>query len=238
MLKKILCLIISTGFMSLNAQAQSNSNSATTTTKATATLSSNCIISAQNVSFSMINLPISSQTSTSSMSVLCSKNASYTIGLAYGGVYGTGTNEGYWSVTGAPKYTLAYYDASGARKVNVEANSISSYATYMRTNYPTIPLVTTVAGFSWGNIGTFNVGSAYGYGKMIGISSGDSIAYSIQVPNNPGQIWNSGNYNYTDTGSGSTQSIPIVATLVPSQTTSAYPSADMYMDTVVATINY
>jgi hypothetical protein len=78
----------------------------------------------------------------------------------------------------------------------------------------------------------------YAYGKMSGAAKGDSIAYSIQLPGDSSKVWNAGNYSYTTTGTGSNQSIPVVASLVPSQTASPYPSADTYLDTVIATISY
>lgn len=72
---------------------------------------------------------------------------------------------------------------------------------------------------------------------MNGEVSGDTIAYSIQLPSNSSEAQNAGEDDYTSTGTGSTQSIPVVATLQPSQTGDRYPVSDMYMD-VVTTLSH
>src|SRR5579875_1195090 len=82
-------LLLSIGVISDVSYAQTSSTT-TATAKASATLAALCTISSQNVNFGQISLPIGSQTSTSSMTVQCTKGSSYTIGLAYGGVYGQG----------------------------------------------------------------------------------------------------------------------------------------------------
>lgn len=194
-MKKIFIFTIGLlGFFSQLGYAQS-SGSITANAKTTATLASVCTISAQNVNFGQISLPVSAQTSTSSMSVQCTKGSTYTISLAYGGVYGTGSS--------------GTFEASSCYGLQFPPPSCF----YSYSNY-------------------------YNYGKMSGAASGDSIAYSIQVPNNPSQVWNTGNYSYSSTGTGSNQSISIIANLVPSQTTNQFPTPDNYSDTVTATITY
>jgi spore coat protein U-like protein len=186
-MKKLAILLIGLMLSNFSAFAQT-SGSVTANTKASATLAAMCTISSQNVSFGQIALPVSNQSATSSIAVQCTKGSSYTIGLAYGGVYGQGTSE---------------YETCGPD------------------------------GCEW-HLGN----TAYGYGMMNGTSQGDKIAYSIQVPNNASEVWNAGEYNYTSTGTGLSQSIPVVATLQPSQTTDKYPAADTYLDTVTATLTY
>lgn len=172
---------------------------ASASTQAKATLSAVCTISAQNLSFGNLVLPISAQTASSSMSVLCSKNANYTVGLAYGGVYGTTSTQ-----------TIAH-----------EYQSCVGFGDPPPECYYYTTTTTT-----------------YNYGKMLGVAKGDYIGYSIQVPNQPSEVWNAGNYSYSSTGTGVSQSIPVVGTLVPSQSGSKYPIPDSYMDTVTATINF
>lgn len=219
-MKKIIMLL--TFFMTFGiAQAQVASNT-TTNAKATATLASVCTIAAQNVNFGQISLPVSAQSATSSMSVQCTKGSSYTIGLAYGGIYAG------QSVTQAiigtqnipPQCSNCIYNIIGTYTNGVLTSTDTECACYMSGWKPT----TTT--------------TYYAYGKMNGASQGDNIAYAIQVPNNPSQVWNTGNYTYTASGIGLSQSIPIVATLVPGQTTDKYPAADSYVDVVTATITY
>lgn len=183
--------------------------------QATATLAAECTISAQDLAFGNLVLPLSAQSASSSMTVLCSKNHAYTIGLAYGGAYGKGSvtvatePDGY--DYGTKQYICSY-----------SANGVSGTFEQSSIMCP----------------GSYTVGVSYTYGKMIGVSSGDSIGYSIQVPGSPSKVWNTGESSYADTGTGVSQTIPVVGTLVPAQSSSTYPTPDYYMDTVTATVNF
>jgi spore coat protein U-like protein len=208
-------------------------------TKATATLSSACTISAQNLSFGSLTLPLSSQSASSSMSVLCSKSHAYTVGLAYGGVYGQGP--------GIVGYIIATNDngqeylsnASGTIGNNVMSSCGSPDCNpYAGSTLKSVGTINCNVGGSNCTLYSATITTAYTYGKMLGVAKGDSIGYSIQVPNQPGKIWNTGNASYSDTGTGVSQTIPVVGTLVPSQSGSNYPTPDMYMDTVTATVNF
>jgi spore coat protein U-like protein len=208
-MNKILFALLAVSITSFTATAQTiPSATSTTSVKASATLAAVCSISSQNVNFGQISLPVSAQSATSSMNVQCTKNSPYTIGLAYGGIYGTANTV--QTQTGTTQ-TL--------QCIHVFWGKCDQYTTV------STPVYTTTTTY-------------YAYGKMSGSSSGDTIAYSIQVPNQPSQVWNTGNYSYSSTGSGISQSIPIIATLLPSQTADSYPAADSYLDTVTATITY
>jgi spore coat protein U-like protein len=216
--------------------ASSYAGSSVANPKATAVIASSCQISAQNLAFGNLVLPLSAQSASSTMSVLCSKNASYTIALAYGGVYGTGTNGDYWVHEGCPKSCNSnynwYYEYNSAGQIINEQQ------------YPNGPIIngattTTIPGATYNSSnGTYTVGTTYAYGEMIGVASGDHVAYAISVPGNSAAIWNTGNTNYTATGTGATQTLPINGKLVPAQSSSTYPTPDYYMDTVTATITY
>lgn len=203
--------------------------SATANPKTTATISATCTINAQNLNFGNLVLPISAQSASTSMTVLCSKNAPYTVGLAYGGVYGVSqtVNSPYLS-TGSYKYIQG-------------GTALYWVCTYTATS-PTGQTATTTqtsATSSCPNISqTQSFTVSYAYGKMIGAMSGDQIGYSIQVPNNPAQIWNAGNSSYSSTGTGDNQTISVTGSLVPSQTSNSYPTPDSYSDTVTAIVSF
>jgi spore coat protein U-like protein len=246
-----------------------NAASSSATEKATATISASCALSVQNLSFGNLVLPLASQSASTSMSVLCNNKASYTIGLAYGGIYGqsgvtgnyftsgnfpsgnhcqTNTNFSggdFGSYAGATACEFNEYNASGSLigsyMVSATiANASSTPSTI--TNGKTYEFVTNTTDSSPPNTtlsnGKYIQGISYSYGKMIGVMSGDNIAYSIQVPNNPGQVWNAGNSSYSSTGTGATQSIPVVGTIIPAQSGGNYPTPDTYMDTVTTLINF
>jgi spore coat protein U-like protein len=211
--------------LALFSHANAQTHSTTANAKATATLASVCTLGSQNVNFGLISLPVGAQSATSSLTVLCTKGSTYTIGLAYGGVYGQGTipNGNYW----VNEYN-GYWN---------EYNSSGTLLSSVHTGYYS-PDTSCNQGNTGNGKSCAVAGNAYGYGVMTGTAKGDTIAYFIQVPNNPSQVWNSGNYSYSSTGTGANQSIPVVATLKPSNTPSSYPTADSYLDTVTATITY
>jgi spore coat protein U-like protein len=231
----------------LNAYAQTHSINANP--KATATLAANCTISTQNVSFGTLILPLAAQSASSSMSVLCSKNASYKVGLAYGGIYGAGTNGNYWKEAGCKSSDgscFAYgswwdeYNSSGTKissqELNWQQGQIPS-GVIIPANFQTSSIDLTSQGALINNV-VLQVGTAYGYGELIGVASADHVGYFIQVPNQPSEVWNTNEYSYSATGTGVAQSIPVVATIVPSQSGHSYPTPDTYMDVVTATVSY
>jgi spore coat protein U-like protein len=218
-------LSFTVALLSITGSHQVLAGTTSANAQATATLSSSCTISAQNLSFGALTLPLSSQTASSSMNVLCSKNHAYTVGLTYGGVYG-GQNAGdYWVPTGSTGQAAIYteYNSSG--------QAIGSLVS------PNMPPNTTWNQSINSPVYTVNA-TYYGYGKMVGVMSGDTVGYFIQVPNQPGEVWNNGNYSYSGTGTGDNQTLPIVGTLVPGQSGSAYPTPDSYADTVTATVSF
>lgn len=222
--------------LSVSLSTESYAGTSTASPKATATIPSACTISAQNIAFGNLVLPISAQTASSTMTVLCSNKASYTVGLAYGGVYGQGgTNTGnYWVEEGCGAGTGGCFNDG---TWYYEYNASGTFIAKQEDNWATgqSPANTT---------GPYQVGGsypehyvAYAYGEMTGVAKGDHIGYFIAVPGGS-NVWNAGESNYTAAGIGSSQSITMKATLVPAQSTSSYPSPDSYMDTVVATISY
>lgn len=74
--------------------------------QASAQIENTCLIEADNVNFGQVYAPLTQQGTKSEMRVLCSKNTSYTIDLAYGGVYGEGSA------------TSIKYDVTSQRTVN------------------------------------------------------------------------------------------------------------------------
>jgi spore coat protein U-like protein len=242
--------------ISITLQSSSYAASSTASNQATATVAAVCTISAQNLNFGNLVLPLSAQSASTNMTVLCSKNHSYTVGMAYGGIYGVGQSQTPTSVSAASycatsttddggNYTLYnVYNSSGSQVATVYgAYALGFIST--STLKPGQCAAPTAAGQTltssdnkYGPM-TFNsVTVAYAYGEMIGVAKGDSVAYSIQVPGNPGQVWNTGENNYTSTGTGASQTIPVVGTLVPSQSSGNYPTPDYYLDTVTATVSF
>jgi spore coat protein U-like protein len=239
-MKKILISLI--GLSCLNFAHAQTVQTKTVNVKTTATLAAVCTIASQNVNFGQIMLPVSSQSATSSMAVQCTKGSSYTINLAYGGVYGKGESAN-WIIG----FASSLYAYNSSTKDYQKISSLP--AGYTNTTGAVSCMntwgsngVTTAAGgnacYGYSTTGTQYTFGSYSYGKLLGVASGDSIGYFIQVPNQPSKVWNSGNYTYTASATGGNDSIPVVGTLVPAQTANQYPTADAYLDTVTATIQY
>ena len=228
---KITSILAMTGLIPF-AIAQTTTISSSTTTKATATLSATCTIAAQSVSFGSIMLPLTSQSASSQINVLCNKEAPYTIDLAYGGVYGQGqTSDGsYWTLAKSDNGTLYYlYSQSGAF-----IKSSGWYGVGATEN----DIAKSLGCRFDSNNRCQTARPSYDYGIMNGTLKGDSVAYSIEVPGDSSKVWNSGKNSYTNSGTGINQTIPIKAKLVPANSGSLYPAPDMYMDTVTAKITY
>lgn len=206
----------------------------TGTTKSTATLSTTCTINATTVSFGNIILPLSAQGATGNMTVLCNKGAAYNIGLAYGGVYGKGSagSDYYVDVIGG-NWCVGYGKAFNHYDVNNVYLGKACQGTI--ANYSSLTDA-TIDGQARKYTGAVP-GASYDYGILSGVR-GDSIAYSISLPNDTSKVWNAGNNSYSDTGIGTSQNISVRAKLVPSKSSSMNPTPDMYMDSVTATITY
>lgn len=227
MFKTVINLIIASYLINFAIPAFSSSTVANP--KATATLAASCTINASNVNFGQVNLQAaqSGVTATSTMNVYCTKGSSYTISLAYGGIYGTGVASDYYTYQGQASghynyYIFNEYTPSGAYVGQID--------TYYNPPQGTTYNATTKQ-YSAGN-------TVYAYGLLTGVANGDTIGYKITVPNNDSEVWNSGNYSYTGTGTGTNQALPIKATIQTGTHGSSYPSADSYMDVVTATITY
>lgn len=253
-------LAILAALLANQVYAQTSSNNIATNEKATATLAAKCSIMAQNVNFGQVILPVTSQSSTSQMTIQCTKGSTYTIGLAYGGIYGTGSSASaassqvtFAAASAYPGSTDSTYNANVAslrqwRVWNPAGDKLTIRAIqYYEYNAAGTQIGVVAINATDGNpsalplgatnsSGTFVFGG-YSYGILVGAAKGDTIGYSIQVPNNPSQVWNNGNYTYSSTGNGSNQSIPVVVTLQSGHGVS-YPTADTYLDTVTATITY
>lgn len=224
--------------------------------KATAKIEKFCSISANDVDFGVLNSPLTSQNANSEMKILCSNTVKYTINLQYGGIYGEG-------LTGNGKnYTASEYgNSNGIRSYNIYEQGTN--VAWMRCRDDNQVFF---GGFLWlanlygatnqnqyipDNYGACNGngqinnqklstlgGSAYAYGVINGAVKGDKIAYYFGLPNDHSKVWNNGNNQHSGIGTGSAEIIELKATIIPDKSSSKYPSADTYLDTIIATVAY
>ena len=232
-MKKIISIFTTMGllFSSMLSQAEVSSSNLSTTAK----IANTCNIVAQNLNFGVLVTPLTTQSSNSELTVLCNNEAAYTIGLAYGGIYGQGTGETYyWKVTseitsnGQPASIVQQFNSKNVATGKGELITSAYLNSYFYNNY----------GCSFINDKCSYIDPSYDYGKMIGGVKRDTVAYSISVPGDTSKVWNAGKNSYQSIGTGQLQTIPLNAKIVPNQSGHPFPSADMYTDTVVATISF
>lgn len=242
-------IIIALAFSLLGASAfaQSTAKVGTGELKSTAKIENTCIIVADNVNFGQVYAPLTTQGTQSEMRVLCSKDVPFTIALAYGGKYGTGSDNSY-------KFTLEGHGDSGSsyRLFTATGTYIGIISCWNNDDieYRT-EAVAKVFGQTNKNrqldsldlcnrsvLRSSTYGTAYSYGVMNGAMKGNVLAYKITVPGDITKVWNSGNNSYTSKGTGLEQSITYNAQIVPGNSSSLYPAQDMYSDTVTAVISY
>lgn len=195
---------------------------ATTSTvspKATATLTSSCRLTAQNVNFGVITLPMTGngQSASSTMNLYCTKGTSYTVSLNYGYTTTTMLNK----AAGGDYYKFV-------NGVNVGRIGFLNPAS-PPDGYVYDPTGTTTNFYLSSDTGT-----------MVGATKGDGIAYQITVPNDDANYWSgtTTGHVYTDIGTGDVQTLPIKATATTGVRGSAYPAPDSYSSTVTATVTY
>lgn len=250
-------------FATATASASASANELTDNLTTTAKIENFCSISANDLNFGVVNLPLTAQSANSTMNVLCNNNTSYTIDLAYGGIYGQGA-------TGNGNIYTSYPSAGGETTdfkifliyengVNIGALSCGKSTgglkntVYFFANQPVaslygakttgsyIPDVYSACNNGYINSQTLtNLAGvpAYSYGVMNGAAKSDKLAYSISLPNDSSKVWNAGNHSYTSKGIGSNQEIAINASLIPDKSSSKYIAQDTYLDTITATISY
>lgn len=242
-----------------SAFAQGNVNN---TLDTTAKIENFCSLNAGEINFGVVNLPLTAQSANSSMNVLCTKNTSYKIDLAYGGKYGGGAT--------VPKESITYKNFkltsnSHSIKLYIDGNQLSNrgydidcwtgipgqvnispefakiYVEAIKTSYYSDPrkICTSAGMVNFTNVQNMSFSTpSYNYGVMTGTLKGDTLAYAIYLPNDSTKVWNVGINSFNEIGTGSYQSFNLNAKIVPVSSSSLYVAADTYLDTVVANITY
>ena len=235
-MKKIISTLLLSSILTIPnmVMAQSNANK-TGTFKVNSTLTSTCSISANSVNFGAFMLPLSAQSSSGSINLLCSKQAPYTIDLAYGGVYGQGqTNADYWTLSSRNAFysngphTYSKYSSSG---VFIESKGVMD-------NVDNTGNIGRILGCTFTGNKCSTAKTSYDYGIMSGAAKGDKVAYAIYVPGDNSKVWNAGKNSYSGLGTGKEESLNFQAKIITAQSPNSFPTPDFYMDTVTATVTY
>lgn len=236
-MKKILL-----GVFLCSALSMAHAENTTTTQKTTAILAATCTMSATSVSLGALILPLSNQSSTGQMSVLCNKQTNYKIDMAYGGIYGVGSSN--------PNLVLKSINNGQAQYYNIETKvwGNNTFSTCGAGCIPTgyVNTKTTLPASYGGVCGTGGngcyvyaiPGSYYDYGILNGTSKGDKIGYYIGLPNDNSKVWNTGNNSHTGVGTGQVETLPLKVNILTNKSSSLYPAPDFYIDTVTSQITF
>lgn len=222
-----------------------------------------CYLSAKDINFGVLVVPLIDHITSSSMEIKCSMGASYTVDLSYGGVYGSGvgggggksysmlyngTNEADYADKGGlssyrffdpdvPSY-INFVDCYGNGSYQVSSNS-KKYGVnkcVLNDEGKYVPLGWSV---SWNNKTRqyFNQGTGYNYGLLTGIKSGEQIKYYVVVPNST-KVWNLGVEKYSSVGNGEVQIIPMKTKIDRADNPTHRLSADTYQDIMSVILTY
>lgn len=238
---------------SLNSFAQSNPQS-TSNIDIKASVDAGCFISANNINFGALMIPLTTQTATSEMSVLCSRNSNYTIGISYSATGAASTNfTGSLATNGTGGSSYYISDSNGNPNNQpytlwVQCLNNGTFSLYtgdanlFRSIYGISDSVNvynyTIDTYSICNGSSLNMNTLSGFstGKLTGITKNEIIQYTLELPGTT-SIWNTSN-KYTGKGTGENQTIPMKAKINTSGSPTHMLSPDSYIDTLTVLLNY
>ncbi|MHC3434950.1 spore coat protein U domain-containing protein [Delftia lacustris] len=199
---------------------------------ATSVLAPSCTITAFSVNFGAFMLPLSAQSSSGSIDLLCTRDTPYTIEMAYGGVYGQGqTSDGsYWTLAKRDNGTLYYLYSEGGAFIKSSP--------WFGVRATQAEIASSLGCMFDGNNRCQTARPSYDYGMMSGAAKGDAVAYSIYIPGDNSKVWNSGKNSYSGRGTGEQEHLSFQLKIVPSQTSNKFPAPDFYKDAVTVNIRY
>lgn len=259
MKKKLLTLAI-LGSLSVGVFAQDPSNNI----EITAEVDAGCSLIAENINFGVLAMPLSDQSAQSRIRVHCSKGANLIMGISYseqagssimGNIYtlDLDTNQGYSQyakllINGVPSGGPYSHDMRCAQENYKQIRLMSQLARdlFGYSNIKTSVLVPDTykickdssASFRYGmekNINTIIHQIQVGF--LTGISQGEQIKYSLEVPEQSSLLWNTSNtYNFV--GSGVEQIIPMKANIKRAENQTHRMTPDTYQSTLTVILNY
>ena len=240
---------LSTGTFAQSSSPQSNSD-----IEVTAVVEAGCYLTADNINFGVLQMPLNDQSASSNINVQCSKGANLQLAIAY-------NSQG--QVSSGGNYTVQRHDAGTAAefvKVYKDGQRISSstydiecnigaknkvwiYSQEMKSllNAPVISgYIPDQWGMCSGNRVTYDVLissiSDETGGSLVGLSSSEQINYFLTVPNT-NNTWG-GNTQYELLATGVEQTIPIKANIKRADNPTHRLTPDTYQSTLTVVLNY
>lgn len=257
-MSKKLTSLLALSIMSLSAVAQVTSVNTNIDIKAL--IDPGCFLNADDINFGVLAMPITNQSASSNMRVLCSKDTNLSIEMVYGASSGGGSVSGKFTAVRSGYAThpsdgsilsasyIIYkddvrYTASG---IDISCSYSGEFYFYKKeisdlykVGYPGKWHPDTGNICSGTNLNTETV-AAFGVpsqGKLTGITKGEQIVYSLELPNSSTKVWNSTN-KYPIVATGVEQSIPMKANIKSSENPTYRMSPDMYSSILTVVLTY
>ena len=250
MKKNILALAVLSS-LSTGAFAQDPRNN---DIKVTADIHAGCDLTADNINFGVLMMPLSDSTAQANMNVKCSKGANLQLAIAYNS-QGQVSSGGNYTVQYANsdsyyEQVKVYKDGNGISKSSAditcqssEPNKVYIYTTEFQTLLnasSTMRWIQDEWGICSGSRANYdNIITAIGgisRGALSGLSSSETINYFLTVPNT-NSAWG-GNTQYELLATGIEQTIPMKANIKRSDNATHRLTPDTYQSTLTVVLTY
>ena len=239
------------GILPIILGATSFAQTTTNDLEVKAIVDAGCFLTANDINFGTLQMPLSNQNSSSDMKIKCSNNASYNIQINYG-ANAQASSRYTFVVTDTNKYLQFVKLYKDGVPISTDSDiacdvSLDNHA-YFNTaeaaalfNVSSLHNYVPVNGLCLGtNSSTLfqqnglNQLSGNSIGFLSGLSSGEKIAFEILNPNNQNWAYN----KYSAIANGTEQNIPLKAQIKKENSPTHRLSADTYQSNVTVQLTY
>lgn len=258
-MKKIIITCILSA-MSISYAQEKNKN---TDIKVNADVDAGCFLTANNINFGILMMPLNDVSAQSNINVKCSKNTSLKLDIYYdfsGGIVDPSkgnytyksVGEGVWEGYNYTNYKI-YLDGvaissgsrdfgcrnSGVKEINILNMQTATLFGYSSTGYNDNSVDMPLCNGQVINSTTFNKianNAMPDTGVLKGVSSGEQIIYFLEVPEDNSKKWSINNYQIIS--SGVEQNIPMKANIKRADNPKYRMTPDMYSSTLTVVLSY
>lgn len=220
-----------------------------------AVIDAGCFLTAENINFGVLQMPLSDQSSSSNIKIHCSKNTNLKISITYGD-HISSNNQSTYSVENISNSVVNIYE-NNVYLGRISCMGDNSFVIYNSAGDYGNPQLANILGLApeahTGGIyhgtcyskGTFNLENFNNrissmvstFGKLTGLSSNENIIYSLSNPNNSSNSWSALN-TYNIIADGLEQIVPMKANIKRSDNGTHRMTPDTYQSTLTVVLTY
>lgn len=240
--------------LSLSALAQSTTPQSHSDIEVTAVVDAGCFLTADNINFGVIMMPLQNQSAQSQINVKCSKNANLILSISYNP---SAISQDIYTAVADPIYTTRYNFKLYKNGVPISSNSIDMYC-HSELKGGSVHFATSQAEIlyfgedkyndwvkdTWNicsgvnlNLTTLSNLGAGANGALVGVAKGETIIYTLETPSDSSKVWNAQN-TYSFISNGENQTIPMKANIKSSNNPTYRISPDTYTDSLSVILTY